>query len=978
MGKWLAGFALALVAVGAFVLLRGEEHEQQTSAGGGAAAQGGAASGSARRESSSAAGAAPARAGSAAGAEEAAAVEEGKTPLLPRPATEADGFVELKVLRSGRAEAGAEVKLYLHAPRRQFFLAGVAHTGKDGTARLPARPGAYEAFARAPNAAPAHQEFVRRAGEPVTRAVLELQEGLVLSGRTVAALGGDAVPFVDLELSPSGGSRLQRGMRRFLRAPAEAPVEERVHAQSGNDGRFRVTGLSPGAWSVEAHTTGVASAHAEVELPHPADLLLELTASSFIEGRVIDAQGKPGSGAQVVAVGGRSTVSGIASESGSFALEVEPRAWRLAAKRGQEAGALDRLITVAAGATVKGVDVQLGTASAIAGTVLRASTGMGVPGARVACTPRGGDAEASMALSGADGSYALEGLAPGIYDLTAAADGLSPATIRGVTVQEGQRFPLRIQLNGTGAVTGVVSDSQRAPVADAIVSVQPRRDQPGFFGGGPPDAPLEGRTGADGRYLIAGVPAGSATVTARRDGSVTGASAPAAVADGATAQADVQLQDDGVLTGHVHGSTGNALESGARVRAFPLGQRGGGGGMPDLDGVPTDAAGGYSLRLAPGSYAVQALSSSVQAPPRGMPQTTVVLAPAQTVTQDLTLADPVAGLTGKVLEPDGTPSVGARVNVRRGGGGGPMGFVISQTDEQGRFTLPAGRAELPDTFELDAQNGGRAGAVQVGPGQSDATVQLQPGGALHGHLSGGTGASFTVALTSGGGRGFGGGGGGGTQQFVGDSFKLDDLPAGTVTLRVQTDDERTGDGTATVAGGTTAEVEVALHGSTEVTGRVVDLTGKPLTQGAVSADGRREAFIGADGRFRLPGLSGGAHALRVNGGPGRSKDLSVSLTEGQLLDLGDVQLGAAQVASGTLGLQLMGSAGNFFVLFTTPGGPADAAGIAPGDVLVTIDGVKPATLPAANAALLGAPGSSVALAMTRNGAARPVQVQRAP
>ena len=158
--------------------------------------------------------------------EESAPIEEA-TPPLERPATEADGFLELKVVRAAKAVAGAEVRLYLrvlHGRSVEWRLAGAARTGDTGSVRLPARPGAYLASARAAGSALAHRELARRAGEPVTRALIELQEGTALAGRTISAAGGEPLPYVDLELTPADERR--GPMRRFLRQRAQAPVEE--------------------------------------------------------------------------------------------------------------------------------------------------------------------------------------------------------------------------------------------------------------------------------------------------------------------------------------------------------------------------------------------------------------------------------------------------------------------------------------------------------------------------------------------------------------------------------------------------------------------------------------------------------------------------------------------------------------------------------------------------------------------------------
>jgi hypothetical protein len=321
-----------------------------------------------------------------------------------------------------------------------------------------------------------------------------------------------------------------------------------------------------------------------------------------------------------------------------------------------------------------------------------------------------------------------------------------------------------------------------------------------------------------------------------------------------------------------------------------------------------------------------------------------------------------------VLEPDGTPSVGARVFARtRGSGAGAQGAI---SDESGRFSFPAARADLPATFDVEADNGGRSGTVSVPQGVADITVRLSPAASLTGHLMAGSGAAFTVTL---GGQGFGFGAN--TMRFVGDSFRLDDLSAGQITLHVETDDQRSGDASATLVPGGTADVAIQLRGATVVSGRVIDSAGAPVTQGMVS-ESAQMAAIGADGRFQLRGLAPGAHQLTIRAGPGRQRTLDVTLTDGQLLELGDVQV-TAQVASGTIGVGLAGRAPGLFISWTVPGGPADTAGILAGDVLSAVEGVAVADTTGAAAAITGAPGTFVHLSMARNGTPREVSVQRA-
>ena len=90
--------------------------------------------------------------------------------------------------------------------------------------------------------------------------------------------------------------------------------------------------------------------------------------------------------------------------------------------------------------------------------------------------------------------------------------------------------PLAAQ--GTGRITGTVTSAEGAPVADATVSVVGRQ--------------LSARTGPDGRYTIAGVPAGTVQVRAGQIGFASSA-VTVTVAEGGTATADFRLATQALL-----------------------------------------------------------------------------------------------------------------------------------------------------------------------------------------------------------------------------------------------------------------------------------------------------------------------------------------------------------------------------------------------------------------------------------------------
>src|SRR5207302_998598 len=197
---------------------------------------------------------------------------------------------------------------------------------------------------------------------------------------------------------------------------------------------------------------GIAVSGRTVQKGSAEPVPLALAAAAFIEGRVVTADGSGAGGAEVFATGGPEAVSATASETGAFSLEVYPRTWTLGARRGDEAGRADAPVTVAAGATARGVTIKLGASSGIVGTVVTAVSQQPVPGAQIAVSPHGSNGDSGRAVSDASGAFSVTGLPPGSYDVTATADGYTDATHRGVTVDQGQRFPLRIEMHQTGAV----------------------------------------------------------------------------------------------------------------------------------------------------------------------------------------------------------------------------------------------------------------------------------------------------------------------------------------------------------------------------------------------------------------------------------------------------------------------------------------------------------------------------------------------
>jgi hypothetical protein len=895
--------------------------------------------------------------------------DDSRTPPLEKPATAADGFAELHVLAGSQPVPGARVVLYVRGgTRRAYYIAGAGVTGHDGIVRLPARPGRYLASAHAPSFAPAEKDFVRPAGAPVTAVELKLQQAYTLRGRVLSREDGEPVVHARVvafsALPPAGF----RGGPR----PATIPPEERAVAESGVDGRFQLPGLAAGSYSVSASSVGHSRARARTDVPREGELLLALPPAAVIEGKVLSSSGSPASGAEVVAVSSSGKALTVAAQGGGFSLEVEPGTHRLSAQLAPEAGAHGEPIPVAAGRTVRGVVIQLGAGGGVAGTVFAQSSGKPLPGAGVTLGVPQWTSLAGFAVTDAAGSFSIGGLAPGSYDVAVHADGYANQVRRGVTVADGQTFPLQVGLTGTGSVAGLVADSAGRPLPGAVVQLAG-----GFGPQGLAGSQTEAATGLDGRYRLEGLSPGTVRLAAARDPSSFGPSRSVEVVESQLAQLDFALADNGVLTGHVRLKSGAPPDSSSTVvRALQQGDMGGFRDGSVLGTGQLDPEGGYQISLPPGVYRVMVAAGSGQ---RQQPSLATVTA-NQAAQLDLVLDDTVSGTSGSVLEPSGAPSANARVallSAQR------QTVGVALADAEGNFTVSQFRGAPPASVR--ARNGGRIGEVAVSPGSDSTVIQLQGAATLHGTLASGSAppASFTVTVapvdTA---AAMWDPGAPSQLEFAGTSFDLYDQPGVDVTVSVRTADGRSGSQVVPLRPGQSATATIGLQDSAAVSGRIVNASGNVPVPGAVvlldgSARLRSGSLAGQDGRFRLADLSAGTHSISVRAGQYSAPAQSVTVNPGQALDLGDIVLPLPRTPPGTLGVRFFNAASGVALGSVVPGGPADVAGIQEGDLLLALDGVAVHTPAEASARAAGAPATPVSVSFQHLGQAQTVQIFRA-
>ena len=803
-------------------------------------------------------------------------------PALSSPrAPEVSDGLEVEVLGGATPVPGAEVRLYQReaggdssgvGPWRRV---GSGFTDSTGRVRLASAPGGYLVAVRAPGHAPLLRDVVRPQGEALTSLRVLLEPGHSLVGRTVVARTNEPLPLVELSFTAHA-----RELEPWQRA--DAPDEERVLLHSDERGNFRVDGLSPGTYLLEAQAPGHARASvSRLRVPVEGPLTVALRLAGVIEGFVVDAQEQPVANAEVL-VGGSPSLGVTTGARGGFSAEVEPGPHAVSARRGEEAGALDTPLLVPAGGTVRDVRIRLGAGARLEGQVVEKRSRAAVAGARVELSAAQGQGARGDALSDAQGHFEVRGLPPGSYTAKVSAPGFVPTLRRNLTLAQGERFPVEVALARAGGVLeGRVSESTGAPLANVRVEAIPvLRDVPGT-------ALTEARTDAEGHYRLDGLAPGPLSVLARREGATMGVRQSVDVGEEGLSRLDFTLEGLGTVEGRVRGAlAASGLEVAAHGRGRP-GQPGSiGRGLVSPEGT-------FRLVLPANTYT---LMLSEREHVSAWQQQVVSVEEGRTVQVDFSWEErPPNDCRGVVLEPDGTPSPGAFVTLLDAEGRGmPMGTAAA--DDEGRFvlTIPQmGNAAKVATVVVARQGGRASERVPVEAGQ-DVVVRLRPGASLRGRVlrEGSPVRGFTLSLVPRQGL-F-------TQdvgpwEFPGERYELRDVPAEPFTVMAWTADGERGEALVSSGMGAALDVDIVLKPMATVRGRVVDATTRaPVPEAYVFLEGEPswglEAAPDAQGRFSLSKVRAGEHVLVVLGpGPGRvSRTLRVA--QGEVMDVGDVAL----------------------------------------------------------------------------------------
>jgi hypothetical protein len=513
------------------------------------------------------------------------------------------------------------------------------------------------------------------------------------------------------------------------------------------------------------------------------------------------------------------------------------------------------------------VEIALSRGGSVGGTVLSA-TRQPVSGAEVTIQasgdggfgrgPFGGGAES--AVTDASGRFRFDHLSAGRYAATAQLSGQASEPQTAILTAGESREDLVLVLQGGATLRGVVTGLPQGQLGGVSI-----------WANGPQRFGASARTGADGRFELTGLPAGTTTLNANAGdllgGGIRGATKSVTIAEGQL-EADVEIAFEGTasLSGSV--SRGGRPVPGAMVFAGP--RRGGASAQ-----VRTDESGAYRLEgLEDDEYSVRVQPSPGTGGGAGLSKSVQV---SGDTTLDFEI--PTASLSGAVVAAaTKQPLEGVRVSANLQGGPAADGgrrFGGATTDTNGRWfvdDVEPGTWEL--TFRRDGYLEEARSAVASEGGGDGGTVEMTRGEGLELRVADGV---FRIPLRGVSVRVRDGGGAVVLSTFVsldGDGKgEIPSLGPGRYSLVVDSGGYAAQRYEGVVVPGTPFPVSLTPGGSVEIrageasggkgSATLRDATGRPHALRAFGEEGR--VFIPASGVATLANVAPGSYTFSVEG-----------------------------------------------------------------------------------------------------------------
>ncbi|WP_438035589.1 carboxypeptidase regulatory-like domain-containing protein [Sorangium sp. So ce204] len=736
------------------------------------------------------------------------------------------------------------------------------------------------------------------------------------------------------------------------------------------------------AWTEEGYCLARATADGYAEgsqhgmAPGPP-LEISMTPGSVIEGRVVEAgSGAPIAGA-TVRPGmdqrwGPGEVKPVSSDAeGRFRIPgLPPGRYKPTARAAGGYGQTRASVVLGIGQTASEVVIEMHPASSVAGRVEVAPGGGPCASGSVTLFHEGSGWLPTVL--GADGSARFEGVLPGSYQVMVlcqdhASEPAYPAVEVGEADVEGLVWTVRAGLS----LRGRVVDREDKPVR-AMVHASPTD-----IGGMQPMHPGPvGQSDDDGRFVLRGLLPGKHRVMAHSNDHIPPEPVMVELVDERAPGITLVMDSGGRVEGTVTDEDRRPV-AGADVMLSA--QQPGWGGPPRK----SLADGTFVIKgVAPGAYRIWAMQGGMPMRAKGQagggdPGVAVTVKAGAAARVSLVVERQNGEIHGRVVDGSSRPVADAFVNVQRepeGAGGpgaptppppppesvGPYAPVL--TDPDGEFVIGnLGRGTY--TVQAQRRGGGRAAVEHVEIGGT-VTLMIQETGTVSGAVSGPGGAppdQFTIRVT-----------GREAPFFRNESFSftdgawtMSDLPAGKYDLAADAP-EGTATGEVTLAQGEQRSgVVLTLAGRVALRGQVVSLEdGAPMAGVTVHAYPRaggmapspvqqHEVTDGA-GHFHLERVPRGPLALMLMpadpmSSPFDAAMIPVDVQPGAETDVGRLLMAKRRVKydepPGDLGFTVepprspMESAMRpHKVVEVRRDGPAAAAGLQVGDVIVSVDG----------------------------------------
>ncbi len=438
----------------------------------------------------------------------------------------------------------------------------------------------------------------------ITDLVWEVDAGATIRGK-VLARSGKPIEDADIWARTTGGA---------ARARTGWGGDE-----SGRDGSYSLDGLKPGTYKLEVSSDKGAGPKDgyKVEVTAGAtiekDLILDDVGS--IKGVVVDANGAPvtkiNASAFLVGGGGRGWANREVDDNGAFTLEgLRPGEYRVNAQRGwsdalKKPGTTDdakkgekvvvkpnqtatvRLVVEALSGKINGTVVDTANQPVTDAFISAVRESDAAGAAKSVVSESRWQWDEKPVLTGVDGTFVVEKLAPGNYTVRAYRRGGGEAVTEHVPVGG----TAKLQIKATGSIRGVakLAAGDNASLAELELTVQDRKT--GFWRD-------EGFYMTDGRFAIEDLPKGEFDLTAKVPGSTK--TIQITLAEGEEkAGVTIELEGSITLKGRLveYGTTKPV--AGVRMMATPIIGSGGFSWGNDDEPNITDDSGAFVIERAP-------------------------------------------------------------------------------------------------------------------------------------------------------------------------------------------------------------------------------------------------------------------------------------------------------------------------------------------------------------------------------------------